>query len=143
MTSLKQDSTLGEFADQFIAGADQELARLDEQRARLQAELDATKDAMKRITAVLRAFAPKEPKRKAKAKNQNGNFSPSDERLAALEKWLAATPNNAEITTAVINKAFPEWSSSYVAMVAKWAREQGWLRKSGQSGSTVLYRKAA
>lgn len=133
---------LGAFQESVAAIAQVELDRLEAERDELEKALTSVKAALRSVKAVLSASVPQEQKAAKKAKAAtNGSFAPSEARGDVLADWIDGLDSDTEITSILARTAFPEWSESYVNMTMKWARENGLLRKSGQSGSTILYRK--
>lgn len=134
-------SALAAFQGNVATLAQKELDRLEVERVELETALGSVRVALRSVKATLAASQPKEPKAKKAKASTNGGFAPSEERQTAFEMWLAKLDESTEITSALLKAAFPDWADSYGNMVMKWAREHGYLRKAGQSGSTIIYRR--
>lgn len=143
MTALEAESQTSQAFQQSVEDlALEELQRLQLEREQIQAQLNTLDSQMRTVKSVLKAALnghgkPGQPK----GKKKQSPFSMSEERTAEMVSWVTSLSEEQEITTAVVQRAFPGWSNSYCGQALKVMREQGHLRLAATSGQAHVYRR--
>jgi coenzyme F420-reducing hydrogenase beta subunit len=134
-----EEQTMSAFKSSVEDLALAELSRLEEEREALNVQLEALKDSIRSVKAVLAAAQPKQEGAKRKKKERPGPRASERSVLEAID-WINGLPVGEEFTAAKMREAFPTKNNSWANVVLKQLRDDGLVRLAGQSGPTMIYK---
>lgn len=131
-----EEQTMAAFKSSVEDLALAELQRLEEERERINLQLDGVKASIREVKNVLLATRPKAEKPAKKTTRTTPRLGP--ESVAEALAWI--NEQEGEFTAAKMREAFPKKNNSWANVVLKQMREDGHVRLAGQSGPTMIYR---